>query len=169
MERRSQRMWELRETLRAVLRDRAFSAPDPAVAQVIEAVREEICRFRFEEYVLVWAARHELPPDLAISELLTRPPAPMSRAHLPIGYVARDLISEVVARDVLELDIRFDMAYDTEVCDEPRAVAIIDRLFGTLDRPVFWSSTGLTPQTFNEGIIAADSEHVLVVWLGDED
>lgn len=169
LDERGRALWDLRETLRAVLHARAFSAPDPAVAQAVEAVRAEICEFRFEEYVLVWAARHALPPDLAISELLTDPPAPMARAHLPIGYVSRDLITEVMARDVLALALRFDLAYDIEVCDELRAAAIIDRLFGTLDRPVFWASTGLTPQTFNEGIVAADAEHVLVVWLGDED
>lgn len=160
---------DLIATLRAVLRARALSAPSSSVAQVVDAVREEIVRYRFEEYTLVWAARHALPPGLAISVLLMDPPAPMWSAQLPIAHVTEQLIDEAEARAVLEHTIRFDQAWRIEVCSAPQAAAIVDRLLGALDRPVCWTSIDLTPQTFNRGVIAADHEHVVVLWLGDED
>ena len=160
---------ELLETLRSVLHRRAFTAPASEVAQVVEEVRADLHRFRFDEYTLVWAGRHELPPALAISALLMDPPEPLSRVELPIAHVTQQLMSEAEARAILEQTVRFDQAWRVAVCTEAQAGAIVDRVFGPLDRPACWTSTGMAPQTFDRGVVAADAEHVLVVWLGDED
>lgn len=172
---------QLIATLRAVLRSRAFSAPAPALAALVDTVRADLGRGRPGEYVLVWAARHRLAPELAVIELLADPPAPLTRIDIGSSRVGLDAIEPDVARRILEHTIRFDLAYTQPIADEEQATATARRIISALDEPRYWTNgdvglpgrTGswgpMTARTFDTGIVAADAEHVLVVWMMDED
>jgi hypothetical protein len=175
-------MQELLTALVAVLRSRAFSAPAPAVARLVAEVRIELERGRDESYVVVWAGASALPRDVAVRVLLADPPAPLLPTAYRSGRVGLDPISADTARRLLTHTMGYDLAYTMPIASEERVDELVSALIGALRPPVSYWTNGtlglpgdthtwgaLTAHTFDTGLIAADDEHVLVVWMMDED